>query len=80
MSAKKRLLPILVAVLMAFAMMAVFSLTFVSCGDNDEEKDKYGLININGENYVCWDYNSPFSLYSRWTNGNLIICFPVLNL
>lgn len=62
--------------LMAFAMMAVFSLTFVSCGDNDEEKDKYGLININGENYLCWDYNSPFSLYSRWTNGNLIICFP----
>lgn len=36
---------------MAFAMMAVFSLTLVSCGDNDDELDgfEYEQIEVNGK-------------------------------
>ena len=32
---------------MAFAMMAVFSLAFVSCGDDDDEPNKGGDTGIN---------------------------------
>lgn len=45
---------------MTFAMMAVFSLAFVSCRDDDDDElgiFKYGIININGKDYACYGYD-----------------------
>lgn len=59
---------------MAFAMMAVFSLTFVSCGNDDEPGSyMYDQININGKNYASYGYNMPITYISSWEDGELSI-------
>ena len=65
--------------LITFAVMAVFSLTLVSCG-NDEEDDPtltYELININGKNYACYGYGMPITYQSLWKDGTLHILLPL---
>lgn len=61
---------------MAFAMMAVFSLTFVSCGDDDSGSSNYGRININGKDYACYGYESLITYISSWEDGELSIVIP----
>ena len=54
---------------MAFAMMAVFSLTFVSCSDDDDEpnsKQLYDVLQINGVNYACYGYRCPVTYTTDW--------------
>ena len=65
---------------MAFAMVAVFSLTFISCGDDDEdgaESFKFGQININGKDYACYGYGMPITYSSSWENRTLSILLPL---
>ena len=65
---------------MMFAMMAVFCLSFVSCGDDDEDEPasfKYGQININGKTYACYGYGMPITYSSSWNDGILSIDLPL---
>jgi len=65
---------------LAFAMMAVFSLAFVSCGDDDDDKPagyKFGQININGKDYACYGYGFPITFTSSWEDGGLSVELPL---
>ncbi len=65
---------------MAFAMMAVFSLAFVSCRDDDDDElgiFKYGIININGKDYACYGYDMIATNESSWRDGTLSILIPL---
>ena len=65
---------------MAFAMMAVFCLAFVSCGNDDDDEAisfKYGQININGKDYACYGYGMPVVYSSSWEDGTLSISMPL---
>lgn len=65
---------------MAFAMMAVFSLAFVSCRDDDDDElgiFKYGIININGKDYACYGYDMIATDESSWRDGTLSIWIPL---
>lgn len=64
--------------LMTIIVMSVFSLTFVSCGDDDEPVGfKYGQININGKDYACYGYGMPITYSSSWDDGTLTIMLPL---
>lgn len=54
---------------MAFAIMAVFSLACVSCGDDDDEPNSmqlYDVLQINGVNYACYGYRCLVTYTSDW--------------
>lgn len=63
---------------MAFAMMAIFSLTFTSCGDDKDEPGsfKFDQININGKDYACYGYDMPITYISSWVDDELYITIP----
>lgn len=72
--------------LFAFAMIAVFSLSLVSCGDDDEGENNeysrygqinYGQININGKDYACYGYDCMITCCSTWEDGTLTISLPL---
>ncbi len=57
--------------LMAFALLAVFSLAFISCSkDNDNGeinfKQDYDILQINGEKYACYGYRCFITYSSDW--------------
>ena len=65
---------------MAFAMMAVFSLTLVSCGDDDDEPSisfKYDQITINGKSYACYGYGMPITYRTTWDGETLSVLLPL---
>ena len=63
---------------MAFVMMTVFSLAFVSCGDDELNlKQDYDVLQINGKSYACYGYRSIITFISDWDvsthSGTLIL-------
>lgn len=65
---------------MAFAMMTVLSLAFISCSSDDDDEStsfKFGQININGKDYACYGYGMPIMYTSSWEGGTLSISLPL---
>lgn len=65
---------------MAFAMMTVLSLAFISCSSDDDDDStsfKFGQININGKDYACYGYGMPITYISSWEDGTLSISLPL---
>lgn len=65
---------------MAFAMMTVLSLAFISCSSDDDDEStsfKFGQININGKDYACYGYGMPITYISSWEDGTLSISLPL---
>ena len=65
---------------MAFAMMTVLSLAFISCSSDDDDEStsfKFGQININGKDYACYGYGMPITYISSWEDGILSISLPL---
>ena len=57
---------------MAFVMMTVFSLAFVSCGDDELNlKQDYDVLQINGKSYACYGYRSIITYISDWDVSNV---------
>ena len=65
---------------MAFAMMTVLGLAFISCSSDDDDEStsfKFGQININGKDYACYGYGMPITYISSWEDGTLSISLPL---